>query len=96
MKAEIIIREGCPPNVAERIEASTPILDPDHWVTRAAAARALEVNPRTVDRYIRRRELSSYSGPVLDRSPNQSGHGVRVWKDDVVNLHTGVIVQVQR
>lgn len=96
MDATITIREGCPDAVAKTIAASTPVLDPDHWVTRAQAANALSVNPRTVDRYIRRRWLSSYNGPVLDRSPEQSGRGVRVWRDDVVNFHTSVAVEVTR
>jgi hypothetical protein len=96
MDATITIREGCPDAVAKRIAGSTPILDPDHWVTRVQAAAALEVNPRTIDRYIRRRLLSAYTGPVLDRSPEQSGHGVRVWRDDVVNYHTSIPVQVTR
>lgn len=94
MEAKITIRRGCPDAVAQRIAGSTPILDPDHWVTRQQAADALEVNPRTIDRYIRRGELSAYTGPVLDRSSRQGGHGVRVWRDDVVNFHTGVAVTV--
>jgi hypothetical protein len=95
MEAKITIRRGCPDAVAQRIAGSTPILDPDHWVTRQQAADTLEVNPRTIDRYIRRGELSAYSGPVTDRSPDQSGHGVRIWRDDVTSFHANVAVQVE-
>lgn len=96
MDATITIREGCPDAVAKTIAGSTPTLDPDHWVTRQQAADALDVNPRTIDRYIRRRLLSAYTGPVQDRTPEQSGHGVRVWREDVINFHTGITVGVIR
>lgn len=95
MEAKITIREGCPPAVAAGIAGSTPARDPDLWVTRQDAARVLAVNPRTIDRYIRRRELSAYSGPVPDRSATQSGHGVRVWRADVDSFHENVRVEVE-
>lgn len=95
MDAKITIREGCSPAVAAGIAKSTPALDPYHWVTRQQAADILEVNPRTIDRYIRRRELSAYSGPVPDRSATQSGHGVRVWRADVEGFHANIAVEVK-
>lgn len=94
MEATISIRRGCPPEVRAVIAGSTPATDPLAWITRQQAADALDVNPRTVDRYIRRGDLSAYAGPVPDRSPGQTGHGVRVWKDDVVNFHDNVAVEV--
>lgn len=95
MEAKITIRKGCPHDVAVRIANSTPALDPGHWVTRRQAAEALAVNPRTIDRYIRRGELSAYSGPVLDRSEHQAGHGVRIWRDDVTGFHVATRVEVE-
>jgi hypothetical protein len=96
MEATITVREGCPDDVAKTIAASTPVLDPHHWLTRREAADKLRVNPRTIDRYIRRRVLSAYSGPVSDRSGSHPGHGVRVWRDDVIFFHSGVSVKVVR
>lgn len=94
MEAKITIREGCPPDLAARIAGSTPAAEPDYWLTRQQAAAELEVNPRTIDRYIRRRELSAYAGPVPDRSATQSGHGVRIWARDVWDFHANVRVEV--
>lgn len=95
MEAKITIREGCPEYLAQVIGASTPLADPDHWVTRTDAANRIGVNPRTIDRYVRRRLISTYTGPVLDRTPVQSGHGVRLWLDDVVNFRDNVTVEVE-
>lgn len=96
MEAKITIRKGCPPDLAKRIAGSTPAIEPQCWMTRQDAADALDVNPRTVDRYIRRGELSAYSGPVADRSATQSGHGVRVWLADVIDYRTNVAVEVEQ
>jgi hypothetical protein len=87
MEAQITIKNGCPPEVARQISTSTPIRNPDHWVTRKEAGDELQVNERTIDRYIRHGDLSAYAGPVTDRPGTQSGYGVRVWRDDVVAFH---------
>lgn len=95
MDAKITIREGCPDYLVQVIRTSTPLANPDQWVTRAQAAEYLNVNPRTIDRYVRRRLISTYTGPVLDRTPEQSGHGVRLWRADVVDFRDNVTVEVE-
>lgn len=95
MEAKITIRAGCPQYLAKVIAGSTPLQDPDHWMTRAQAADELGVNARTIDRYVRRRLISTYTGPVLDRTPEQSGHGVRLWRNDVVDFRDNVTVEVE-
>lgn len=49
-----------------------------YWVGREQAASVLDVGIRTIDRYIRRRLLTGYRGPVPE-----GGKGMRVWADDV-------------
>lgn len=82
MEATITLREGCPPEDATKIRMSTPALDPLAWLTRQEAGDRLKVGPRTIDRYLRRKELSFYRGPVPG-----AGNGVRIWADDVESYH---------
>jgi len=82
MDATITLREGCPPDLAAEIKTSPPANAPGAWLTRKQAAAQLEVGPRTVDRYLRRGQLSYYRGPV----PGE-GAGVRIWAGDVASYH---------
>jgi len=82
MDAKITLRKGCPDDAAATIRRSTPALDPPAWLTRNETAEKLGVGPRTIDRYIRRSELSVYRGPVPG-----SGNGVRIWAGDVETYH---------
>ena len=84
MEATLMLRKGCPPDEAATIRMSTPATDPLAWSTRQDAAERLGVGPLTIDRYLRRGDLSFYRGPVprADGKPG-GGNGVRIWADDV-------------
>lgn len=89
MSASTILREGIDRPTALTILGSTPSTDPDKWLRRNEVAEALEIDVRTVDRYLRERVLSSYSGPVPGRQ-----YGVRVWADDLDLLRPTVPTEV--
>jgi hypothetical protein len=73
-------RKGMPNSEVTRVaNLHTPILSPAEWFTRNEVADRLKVDARTVDRYIRNRQLSVWRGPVEGRV-----YGVRVWALDVI------------
>lgn len=90
METTLSPRTGLPPGELAQVMANTPLSEyipryevgPEggsmYWVTREQAADALDVGIRTVDRYIRRRQLTGYRGPLPG-----GGIGVRVWAADV-------------
>jgi uncharacterized protein (DUF2342 family) len=91
VKARITLREGLGQPEAAEVLASTPSTAPDQWLTREAVADTLEIDIRTVDRYLRQQVLSKYEGPVPGRL-----HGVRVWAADVEHLRPETVTEVQR
>lgn len=78
MKGKLRFREGLPEEDREVVNASVQALDPYNWVKREDAAAHLAVGIRTIDRYIRRGQLTSYSGMLPT-----GGYGVRLWQPDV-------------
>lgn len=77
-EAEIVPRKGLSEDEVVAIAARPPHAAPDLWLTRDEAAEFLGVGPRTVDRYIRARELTTYKGRVPE-----GGVGVRIVAADV-------------
>ena len=79
MEATITMRAGeDDPNIQAIIRNNPPLKAPTFWITRELAAEQLDVGIRTIDRYLRRRLLTGYRGPVPE-----GGTGVRVWEEDV-------------
>ena len=79
MEATITMRTGEDASIQEVIRNNPPTKVNSFWTTREYAAERLDVGIRTVDRYIRRRLLTSYRGPVPE-----GGTGVRIWWEDVL------------
>lgn len=81
MTGLITPRDGLDPAVLAEARAHPPLLDDaSRWCTRQSAADAMDVGIRTVDRYLRNRQLTGFRGPVPE-----GGIGVRVWSDDVLH-----------
>lgn len=90
MNAEITLRDGVTKAQGRAIREQAPMVDPGgHWMDRVSAAVNLGVGVRTVDRYVRRRLLTSYRGPVPG-----GGVGVRIWAADVEAFPAGTTVKV--
>lgn len=90
MDATIRIREGTSRAVAKTIRDNPPLVDTEgRWMDRVSAAVNLGVGIRTIDRYIRRGELSAYHGPL-----DGGGTGVRIWAADVADWSTNHTVKV--
>lgn len=91
MSASITLRSGLDKASSLTIMGSTPTADPDRWLRRAEVAEQLGIDIRTVDRYLRERTLSSYTGPVPGRQ-----YGVRVWADDLDLLRPETVAEVRK
>jgi hypothetical protein len=78
MKGKLRYREGLPADEVAQVDALVKTIDPYNWSTREQAAATLRVGVRTIDRYIRRGELTAYSGMLPG-----GGYGVRLWEPDV-------------
>lgn len=89
MDAQITLREGMSRALAKQVREQPPMIFPSQWMDRVSAAVNLGVGVRTVDRYIRRRLLTSYRGPVPG-----GGVGVRIWAADVESFPASAIVKV--
>lgn len=77
-KGKITFAAGFPMRQRPGVQAFTPWTKPDRWLTRDEAAAYLQVDRRTVDRYVRDRLLTAYRGPVPG-----SLRGTRVLRSDV-------------
>lgn len=89
--SKVTLRAGLDRVTSLKIMGSTPNRDPDKWLRRDEVAEQLDIDIRTVDRYLREQLLSSYSGPVPGRQ-----YGVRVWADDLEYLRPETVTEVVR
>lgn len=78
--ATISPRNGITDDELAYIKHWTPIKAPDLWLSRDDTAKALNVGPRTIDRYVRNGRLTVYRGPV-----DGAAFGVRLLKSEVDN-----------
>jgi hypothetical protein len=81
--SQIVPRDGIKPAELDHATYWYPLRAPDLWLTRDETAAQIGVNPRTVDRYVRDRRLTVYTGPVPG-----SLRGVRILKSEVDNWVT--------
>lgn len=89
--SKVTLRTGLDRAASLKVLGSTPSSEPDRWLRRGEVAEQLDIDIRTVDRYLRERVLSSYSGPVPGRQ-----YGVRVWADDLDYLRPETVTEVVR
>jgi hypothetical protein len=86
--SRVTYRAGMPRADQAAVRAALPVRSSVSWMERERAAAVLGVNVRTVDRYIRQRRITSYTGPIAPTLRRR----VFVWAADVDLLQQPVSV----